>query len=334
MHPLKGEIFLKIEHYIEFFKRLTMNRFTLKELRELATKHKIPNRSKYKKKAELYEFLKATLGEDLGYNSSITLPLSLERVKKETEKPPKPSLSIITKYDYVVIQSKSTKSLFPQINEKHQVNENVNYIYGYERFEAVWVINGTNSEPVGFKGSYNAPFTTKFLLEDGRTVDFQNLYFDDLEEKEIEEKEANENDVIIYDEKSVEGIWLIPSVSPDMVGYRHLLEKYGKKKEISENSEFGEYYIAEFIEFEGELCDMMPKLNYRPDFVIDIEQTLEGKGLPVNECLIYQNVESRHLKELKEYLLDAKYDEITKFGQPKYIQTDRLGHQIAYLQAS
>jgi len=296
---------------------ITMNQFTLKELRGIATKHKLPNRSKYKKKADLYEFLKSHLGEDLGCESY-------------NNKYFKPILTIITKYDYVVIQSKSTKSLFPQIKENHQVNEKVNYIYGYTRFEAVWVINGTNSQPVGFKGKYNAPFTTKFLLKDGRMVNGENLYFGDPDEKETED----ENEVIIYDEKTVEGMWIIPTVSPDIVGYQHLLDKYQKEKDISEKSEYGEYYISDVLEFEGELCDLLPMLNYIPEFVTDIKQTLEKRGLPANECLIYQNVKSKHLEELKEYLLDAKYDEITKFGKPKYIQTNRLRHQIIYLQAS
>ncbi len=306
-----------------------MEQFTLKRLREIATKHKIPNRSKYKKKAELYESLKAHLGETLETLETSETNALISFKKSTPGHSVKPTLRCITTYDYVVIQSKSTKRLFPLVTEEHKVNENVTYIYGIPRFEAVWAISGVNSGPIGFRGCCNSPFKTKFVLKGGAIIDYKNLFLSNPDT--LGEEEEEEEEVIYADESIIIGMWITPTVSPAVVGYQHLLDKYGRKTSTSCD---GEYFIEKYVNFEEELCELIPKLNYQPEFVPDIVDTLESKGNAADECLIYQNVERKDLAELKEYLLEAKYDEITEFGCSSFFKTERLGYQIIYLQAS
>jgi len=294
-----------------------MERFTLKELREIATKHRLPNRSKYKKKEELYNFLIENLGnlEDIKEVKTVTIP-----------KVTKPILRCLTVYDYLVIQSKSTKNLFPLITKDHKINGYVYYLLQNENVNVTWAINGSNKGPIGFNKN-NSPFYVKYIFKCGSVIPTEDLNrYQQREENILEDDNGN-----IYYEKNITGIWFIPTIDPVKLRYKHLLKKYAKK---ILHPAHGKYLINGFeqvFSFCKELSQTINQWNYIPERIADVMDTLKTNNLKSDQCIFVNKVNHKELKNIKKHIIDTEYDSITSFKTMKVFNSNK-GLKVAYLE--
>lgn len=337
----------------------TMDQFTMKDLRKIATDRKLVGRSKYTKKADLYKVLRDLYGEKLDGNlaeedeqeeTSAEEPIPQEKEKevedkqveesaekkasvKETSKPGyiqqtlfayrksvKPKL--VTEYDFVVIQCLSTAEFFPIIfSESLEINPKVYKMS--ESADVVWMISDDKQGTTGFKESFNTPFALNFVFEGDLTIPQSQLALT---------KEYRENVQYVGDDDiDVSGLdvlaWEItPTLNADKLGYGHLLKKYGEL-----DPKTGAYYIEDYQEFACKLMCISQEWDYVPDFVHDIKQCLDRSELAYNQSIIFWNMNCDKLTSLKSYILNNIEDGSQSFNTARYLTTNK-GRNIVYLQ--
>ena len=304
-----------------------MNRFTLQQLCVIARTHNVPNRSKYTKKADLYDFLVGILGEDLdGESKDSSVPKkSVFRQKKLTEyQKTKPKLCVVTTYDYVVVQCLSTEKLFPmtdqQENGDYYVNKFVCYFHGHDNdFDGVWAIHHHEQGPIGFKGAINAPFKIEYLFTGNR--DYSSEYVG------LHEESGHwivGKDTVIKME-DLEGWALTPLIDPEIVGYEDILEEYGDY-----DTQQDSYLIEEYKEFAGKITERSKCWNFVPSFVTHLRKVLTNRDLKHDNVVIFAGVPSDQIQKLKEHILASGHDDSTGFESTTYIPLED-GRNLIYL---
>lgn len=316
-----------------------MDKFSLKELRDIASSCNLANRSQYKKKAELYEALKAKLGESGLTKSSDSKEgcdglrqtklsfFTAQSERTETSKPKsKPRLEVIDTYDFVVVQFVSTKSLFPITFKDetgvYRVNKHICYFFGHnDDYEGMWAKCNDQQGPIGLNGR-NVPFTIAFTSFGGIFFNNFELEGDDIH---CRVKPEGEEEILVKAE-DFETYEITPTIDPKIVGYHDLLEEFAIY-----NSEINTYSIEEYEEFAGKIAKRSRKWNFLPEYMTDIYETLDNNDLKGNNTVIFADIGLWEIEKFKTYILKSEHDISKGIKRVKNLITN--GHKnIMYIE--
>lgn len=274
-----------------------MDKYTVKELKKIASKQKIRGRSKMNK-AELYDVLKDIIDkfddmklENKEENVEDYLVEKIESMSLEDDSKLKSTNNIFnmksyikkySNYDYVIVDCPSTSEAFPVLvdnpgNEESDIKWN-DFMYhffgsGYVHDqEGVWVTTTCIQGPIGLKSGLNSPMEVEF------------------------EKYTTKNG-----KKKISYATVFPFIDPKIVGYQDILDCYAIFD--IEN----DYYHIEGIkvnDFCKEIIKRSIEWSYIPDFVLQIEKALKIKNIDFTNKIIFADIKCKELEELQEILFD------------------------------
>jgi hypothetical protein len=121
----------------------------------------------------------------------------------------------------------------------------------------------------------------------------------------------------------VVAIELQPLADPAEIGYADLLDVY------AEPLADGSCFIENFMEFLKSLARRMRSWHYQPAFVKDITKSLAEIGWNTDELIIMKDVKKDYLPRIRQEWLEMSLKDLKGFG-PLYIFPDAQGNIIGY----
>lgn len=274
-----------------------MDKYTVKELKKIASKQKIRGRSKMNK-AELYDVLKDVINNfgDMKIENkeekledylvekieNMSLEPTLELHSTSNRFNITSCIKSYTMYDYVVVECPSTSDAFPVLVDNPEGKEGDikwnDFMYhffgsGYiHDKEGVWVTTTCIQGPIGLKSNTNSPMEVlfeKYITKNGKNkISYATVY---------------------------------PFINPKIVGYQDILDLYAIF-DIENDS----YHIEgpKVIDFCKEIIKRSIEWNYIPDFVLKLEKALKIRNINFTNKIIFADIKCKELEELQEILFD------------------------------
>lgn len=344
--------------------KVTVDSFTLKELREISRKYKVPGRSKATKKSDLFQLLKLKLGERLEKNlesfdagdENSTNDMRFDVDTKEcncdvesNESKTNAMNSLTKNFSDITLDCKDNVDCESLIEEFSDMALDCK-----DKFDYVVVQSKTTEKlfPMTGKGpNYIVNDYVEDMYGDVKNgietiwaicnyqqgpITFQGCRNSPFDIKYIlkDGREVTSESSLLYDEdyfhEDIKELWLKPIVRIDKLGCKHLFKKYSRTYFYSPHGMYCVSGPENIIPFCGELALLSQIWDYVPPFVHEIKQELERLDLPYNNSVIFRNLNVENLDNLKEYVRESSYDDIDDFEESKCIDTPN-GLHVLYL---